>query len=271
MAMIKCPKCNEEISDKSKKCVHCGYVLVEEEKKVCPECGEELRKNAKECPKCGCPVEAEEKTVKTQQVEVTSINIKPKISKKKLIIIIAAVVAVIIGGIIVKTVSDKRAESAAIEASEKYKTDLNTISLKMLNGAAKAEGCGNKIKSVWSNTIWNDDDPETDKYTKVNGKFNDDFNDSLSALFIDPDFIKITDSVESTQKEVTRMMKDMKNPPEEWKDAYDDLKDYYDDFITLTNLCTNPSGSLQTYSNNFSEADSDTVNGWEKMKTYLDY
>jgi len=57
MAMIKCPKCDKEISDKAKKCVHCGEILVEEEKIICEECGYELKKNAKVCPKCGCPVE----------------------------------------------------------------------------------------------------------------------------------------------------------------------------------------------------------------------
>ena len=30
MAMIKCPECGQEISDKAKKCVHCGKVLIED-------------------------------------------------------------------------------------------------------------------------------------------------------------------------------------------------------------------------------------------------
>lgn len=94
----------------------------------------------------------------------------------------------------------------------------------MLNGAADAESCGNKIKKVWSNTIWEDDDPETDKYTKTNGVFNEDFNTSLTALFTDPDFMKTIDDIEKNQSEVNKIMKDMKNPPEEWEDAYNDLK-----------------------------------------------
>ena len=32
MAMIPCPGCGELISDKAKKCVHCGYELIPEEK-----------------------------------------------------------------------------------------------------------------------------------------------------------------------------------------------------------------------------------------------
>lgn len=32
MAMTTCPNCGEQISDKAKKCVHCGTVLVPEKR-----------------------------------------------------------------------------------------------------------------------------------------------------------------------------------------------------------------------------------------------
>lgn len=43
MALIKCPECGREISDKSKICIHCGYPLENEKDKKelcvkCPEC-----------------------------------------------------------------------------------------------------------------------------------------------------------------------------------------------------------------------------------------
>ena len=34
MAMTTCPNCGEQISDKAKKCVHCGAVLIPEEKEI---------------------------------------------------------------------------------------------------------------------------------------------------------------------------------------------------------------------------------------------
>lgn len=34
MAMTTCPNCGEQISDKAKKCVHCGTVLVPEKKEI---------------------------------------------------------------------------------------------------------------------------------------------------------------------------------------------------------------------------------------------
>ena len=42
MAMIVCPQCGEQVSEKAKKCVHCGAILIPEEKKYCTECGAEL-------------------------------------------------------------------------------------------------------------------------------------------------------------------------------------------------------------------------------------
>lgn len=76
MAMTTCPNCGEQISDKAKKCVHCGAVLIPEEKKYCPDCGAELENGMDICPKCGCPIE---KVVETetapQQVEVTGVKI----------------------------------------------------------------------------------------------------------------------------------------------------------------------------------------------------
>ena len=77
--------------------------------------------------------------------------------------------------------------------------------------------------------------------------------------------------MDSKAGKIGQLMKEMKNPLEEWTDAYNDLKDYYDDYLTLTNLCTNPSGSLQTYSTNFSNADTDALNGYNKIRSYLDY
>ncbi len=51
MALIKCKNCSEEISDKSTKCVHCGYDTECSITHFCPECGKEYD-NIK-CSNCG--------------------------------------------------------------------------------------------------------------------------------------------------------------------------------------------------------------------------
>lgn len=35
MAIIQCPECGKEISDKAKACIHCGYPISEEKNNIC--------------------------------------------------------------------------------------------------------------------------------------------------------------------------------------------------------------------------------------------
>lgn len=48
MAMIQCPECGQEISDKATTCPHCGTPIF-----VCPECGNVLSGQNKICDRCG--------------------------------------------------------------------------------------------------------------------------------------------------------------------------------------------------------------------------
>ena len=61
MALINCPNCNKEISDKAKVCVGCGHRLVNEVETVetmvnCPECGVIIDTLADVCSNCGYPL-----------------------------------------------------------------------------------------------------------------------------------------------------------------------------------------------------------------------
>lgn len=92
MAIIMCSNCGQEISDRAKKCVHCGQKITG--KVLCPECKEEINEDLKQCPKCGYKFH---KTV-----------------SKKLIGIIAAavVIAVAVGVFITKFLSLSDEEKA---------------------------------------------------------------------------------------------------------------------------------------------------------------
>lgn len=116
MAIIKCPECGKEISDKAKRCVHCGYELVEEKptKKFCCECGAENLINAKECVACGYPFEKEGVLKK----------IKSKSPKNQAIIMIIVVaIIVVIGSVLynVIIVRPKNMYNHATELLEKGK------------------------------------------------------------------------------------------------------------------------------------------------------
>ena len=60
MALISCPECGKQISDKAAACPHCGAPVsaagAPEERK-CGECGSVLPDGMAFCPSCGCPAE----------------------------------------------------------------------------------------------------------------------------------------------------------------------------------------------------------------------
>lgn len=274
MAMTTCPNCGEQISDKAKKCVHCGTVLVPEEKKCCPDCGAELEEGMDTCPKCGCPIENMIETEKTpQQVEVTGVKITKKSKKIIVIATTAVIVAAIITAVGVQTHKKNVAAQAAAEAqkqSEEYGTNLNMVAYSMLSGASDAESCGNLIKQVWYNAIYKESDSKTDKYTRPDGYYVSDFNVALQNLFSDSSFSSQIADINDNKDTVNSLMKKLKNPPEEYKDAYESLSKLYDAYISLTNLATDPTGSLQTYSQNFNDADSETLNCYNALRMYLE-
>lgn len=269
MAMTTCPNCGEQISDKAKKCVHCGTVLVQEEKKYCPDCGAELEEGMDTCPKCGCPIENIIETEKTpQQVEVSGVKITKKSKKIIMIAIIAVIGAAMIAAIGVQTHKKNVAAKAAAEAqkqNEEYGTNLNLAAYSMLSGASDAETCGKLIKKVWYNSI-----KKSDSKTDTDGYFVSDFNDALQNLFSESSFSGQIADINSNKDTVNSLMKKLKNPPEEYKDAYEALAKLYDAYISLTNLATDLTGSLQTFSQNFNDADNETLNSYNTLKMYLE-
>lgn len=56
MALIKCPECGNEVSDKAETCIHCGCPLKSEQTVTCTECGQEVSSKAETCPYCGGPI-----------------------------------------------------------------------------------------------------------------------------------------------------------------------------------------------------------------------
>lgn len=271
MALIKCPYCDSEISDKAVKCPNCDNELVGAVE-ICEECGKEISTNVTVCPYCGCP----KNNTSTQKVEVTAVNMT-KSNKKIIVIVLVAIVVICLGVFIANLIRDKqeqvKAEQIAVmekEAADNYKNNLETIKIKMLTGGATAESACTLIHDVWYNTIYEEDDYTTDKYCKKGGTFHSDFNTSLGNLFSDSSFISKIESIENNQDEVKSLMKDLTNPPEESKDAYDAVKNLYDAYLELTELAVNPTGNLSSYTSSFNEADSTFMKYYEALDIYID-
>lgn len=270
MAMMECPNCGERVSDKAKKCVYCGTILVPEEKRYCQECGTELEEEMDVCPKCGCPVEnVEDSETAPQQVEVTGVKIAGKSKKIMAIAAVVLLIAALIAVVVVQGQKKKEAEEAA-KRIEEYSANLELVTYSMLSGAGDAETCGNLVKKVWYNAIYEERDDSTDKYTRPNGNFVSDFNAALKNLYSDSSFSLQISGIEDNQDTVNSLMKNLKNPPDEYEDAYEAITEFYDAYLTLTNLATDPSGSLQTFSSNFNDADSEVLKCYNAVKMYLE-
>lgn len=247
MGLTTCPKCGKTISEKATVCPHCNSHVIKKNLITCEDCKKEYDISMGACPNCGCPNSA----------------LKQKQKKHKGVIISIIVFALIVVSVLGIGISQKAKEL-------KYYSNMETVSFTMLDGAAKAENAGNLIKSVWYNAIYEERNSETDKYTMKNGKFVDDFNDALSELFADENFCNSISEIVTNQSEVANLMKQLKEPPKKYEEAYSVLKIYYDNYLKMTRIVINPTGNLNTFSENFNTYDNNTVDSYEKMKLYLD-
>lgn len=261
MEIIECPNCKGTISDKANSCVHCGYPFKAEKGNVCIKCGAELERDDDFCHNCGHLTELSSQS-KTPQEKIIKESGKPTRPKKSFFIV--AIVLVLIA---VFAVQQQYAKSV----SEAYASNISIVSYMILDSSVDVENCGNLITQVWHNVIWNKKSDETDIYTRVNGTgaFHSDFNDALDNLFRGEEYLDLTDKIYSDKQTITDIMGEMRNPPAEWQDAYDELKDLFDYYIEFANVVLYPTGSLTSFSEEFSELDRITVKYFNRMKMYI--
>lgn len=275
MALITCPECGKDVSDKAVECPHCKAILKEPDKKICVECGNELEEGTEICPKCGCPTAEHENDKLIDNVAGTKENLlnnkkKIKVAAWGIVVVILIIIIAIMGTRAKKASDAKKEEEEKARISEEYLINLYDATSKILSGATRAEKAGGLIHDVWYNTIFEKKDITTDAYTRSNGYFLNDFNDALSNLFGDSSFQVDISYITSNQLEVKEVMKALKNPPQEYEEAYDAIKDLYDAYLEFTNHVVDPKGNLQTFTSDFNDYDSKVVNCYNHMRIYLE-
>ena len=293
MALIKCPNCGNSISDQSTNCIYCNYKI-----KVCPECGNTINEECDICPKCGFPIGSQspnnKSSVSTQ---------KSPVNNTKKIIIGALALCVLIGAVFgikaslsnkenrdksnsVNVVeesdskNDKIKEDAKSHIEEEskllqekdlaeYKVNYSSAMVSMLEGAEISNDCCVKILKVWGNSIWEEHDDETDKYT-YNGTEFYDFNTALDNLYSDPDFSASLESLYDNKDEVMRAIKKLNKYPDGMEYSYELIKEGYDSYKKLYNLATSPDGSFNSYSDEFSDATDNFMDVFDKIELETD-
>nr|WP_297770687.1 hypothetical protein [uncultured Butyrivibrio sp.] len=153
----------------------------------------------------------------------------------------------------------------------RYKEKVELCAYHMYDGAADAEDTCNTICSVWYNSIWQEEDSETDKYTKdSNGFFYDDFNDALDKLYEDETFLETLRGINSNLEKTNEYMRDLQNPPKGCEQLHKAFMDFYNEYYTLVNLALDPSGNYNSYSSDFSDADKKSADNYDKLMVFLE-
>lgn len=261
MALIICPECGREISDMATNCPHCGYPLSVERGPVSdqtytPGVSDFDMDDFKVPGKDFIPEDTPENAVVTRK----RTPVVPIIITVACFIVIAAA-CVIIGGNL-KDQSDSKAR-------QEYIDNLNDFLYTALDGGAQAESVCNLTKQVWSDTIYEDYDSETAPYTQTNGVFHDDFNTSLTKLYSSDEMISSIESIKQDQAEVEALYKALLDPTEEFEKCFDEVEELYSIYYRFTKLAISPSGSLKTYSEDFSDLDTEFMEHYDKLKMLI--
>ena len=254
MALICCPNCNKEISDKAKVCVGCGHKLVDDintENAMinCPECNVITDTLTDTCPNCGYPFN-------TIQTKIEETQKGKKVFKKKWFWCLTICMVLLITVILFASNRAKK---------ENYNIEICTAVDEIMAVSADAETIGNQICSVWNNAIFDKHNESTAKYTSTAK----DFNEALSNLFADEDFIKKANSVRNKQSEIDAYLSKLKNPPEKFEDAYDEFKELYYAYSDYVDFVLSCKGSYNTYTENISQKSSALMESYREIKVEL--
>ncbi len=231
---------------------------------ICPECGKEISDKVTTCPNCGFPFEKENlNNIEQMSQSGEAAEVKPKgFSKKKLAIIAGAAILVIIIAIIALRITSKNSYNTYID-------NVNLTVIAILNGGSEAEKLCNDTLNVWYNAIFKKDDVSTDAFTKPNGTFVSDFNVALGNFFQNPDTKTTISDIKSNKISVEDLMKKLKNPPKDLETCYATLSDLYAEYQALTNAAINPSGSYTDFKTTKNTAVSNFLSTYNKLKTQI--
>lgn len=243
MALINCPECGKEISDKVKACPHCGYPLVEES--------------------------LESSIPQPQQVEVTGVRINKNKSKKIIIYLAGFLVLALIGFFTFKFISEQKAQKEYEAAFNNYIDQLSLFRTYTISGASESESLTNLTAKVWSNAIYEEYDAETIKYTHPDGIFVDDFNEALNNFFSDYVTRARMLNIEKNQQTVKDLMKELQNPPEGLQQCFDTVSELYSAYLKYTNLAINPSGSLSTFNQSRNTISQDFLEAFNRLESQI--
>lgn len=264
MALLTCPECGKEISDQAKACPHCGYPIHTQED---PSPGEPSEAAL-------VPTQPSQEDVPLQDAQPSEEPAEPPKKKKKKGKIVAAVLAALLvagglAGVSVHQIQLKAEEERLRLAEEQQKADyienvsevVSKIDLELLQAHLLCQ----ITSAVWHDAVFNKySNPSTSPYV-VGGNINL----SIQKLYDDPFTAGTVEKIKKSQNEIAEKMKNLQNPPEEYRDLYESINDYYIEYQALSNLAITPSGNLTQFNDNIEKHYNDAQVLFSKISIQL--
>lgn len=240
MALIKCPECGREVSDKAPACPHCGYPF-------------------------SSTVEKDDAQTQDKETIVEEKSIKKK--KKNRIVRIIIVLCIIVGGIGGGLYYNKI--QTKIKEDKKYNTYVdNLTNFGFIAESGEILSCDllDKITKVWYNSIYKEDSYFTDKYTKDgSGNFWDDFNTSLMMYMFSDSYKADESDIKDCKKKVEELYKKLKDAPNGFEKAVDKAAAVQAAYSSLVDFSLDVEG-------NYTSVSEDARNKKEEFeKAYTDF
>jgi hypothetical protein len=190
-----------------------------------------------------------------------------KNSKKKTFFIILGVAILVVGLVVSWLIYDNHKKEEAKKEYAKllnsYAVNLSTFSIAVITAGTQAEDITNQYSSVWHDAIW--ESPVT-----IDGERYYDFNAALAAQFTLFQTNGDLDSLDENMDIANGLIKELKNPPNEFEREYDVALDAYDALNDFVSLAKNPNGSLQTFVQESSAKDNDLAAAIQKLNNVLE-
>lgn len=241
---------------------------------TCPSCGQvQARAEDGKCIKCGAFIQMAPKEKKEElreegssRKEDAAIGVErpAKKRKSKRVAGVVTLISLLVVGAVCTTLFMK------IQRKKEYIDALYDLQFNVVFGGSEAEDLGNLTRDVWYDAIFEEYNTDTWEYVRgETGSYVIDFNDAIRNLSSDPD-IKSQKAIISASLEAAGDAMDvLKNPPGHMREYYELAFDLYTEFSNLCNLAINPSGSLQSYTDDFREVDGEVADLYERLEVIM--
>lgn len=233
----------------------------------CPECGREVSDKAPACPNCGYPLDSA--VEKDTQVQKIIVDEKEKSKEKKkipiipVIIIICIMVCGIGGGLYYNKIQTKEKEDKQYNS---YVDNLTNFGFMAESGEILSCDLLDNITKIWYNSIYEEDSYFTDQYTKDgSGNFWDDFNTSLMMYMFSDSYKSDESDIKECKKKVEELYKKLKDAPEGFEKSVDKAAAVQAAYSSLVDFSLDVEG-------NYTSVSEDVRNKKEEFeKAYTDF